>query len=483
MLCVLVLQHMKYFFGSLLFLISGLFILVAYKYMHATDNQKQMNVILISVDTLRADHMGVYGYAKDTTPSIDRWAKDAFVFTNAYTVMPITFQSFYTLFTGKDDVLKNEIIANRYTNMDRKSTEIHTLAEILQENDFKTGAFITNPVVGDANLAFFKEGFQNFEYINTSGIKDKLPNIKVYNNDFENAKEVTIKGEEWLEKNQNNRFFLWLHYTTPHMPYNPPTEYLCKMDKNCNAEIYNQLLTDVSTTENGILKNCVDEKPSQEIIDASKTLYDAEILSVDDQIGQVFKKVDDLNLSKDTVIVFYADHGEGFENGIFGHGESLYVSGVKIPLIMKVPGKNPQESNHLIDNTDILPSLLDILKISYNKDEVTGKTFSNIFEGKTNMPEKKYVYSIATTEKLNKRSIFDGRYKYIQSLSDHCLNSNETEELYDLRTDPEENKNIVSEKREIKDKLKNVINNSGIISESSTVQKNEIIDTLRSLGY
>jgi len=474
---------MKYVLLSLLSLTVILSVLVFYKYVNSGKNKNKMNIILISVDTLRADHMGVYGYEKDTTPNIDKWAKDAFIFTNAYTIMPITFHSFYTLFTGRDDVLKIENIANRYANLDKKSNEITTLPEILTENDFKTGAFITNPVIGDANLIFFKDGFQDFNYINTSAIKNKLPDIKVFNNDPKNAKEVTNKGGKWLKENKNKRFFLWLHYTTPHMPYNPSKVYLCKIDKNCDAEIYQKLLSDLSTTENGVLKSCTADEVSPEIINASKNLYDAEILSVNEQIGKILEEVERLRLSENTVIVFYADHGEGFEKNIFSHGDSLYNSGVRIPLIIKVPEKKSKTITHVLDNSDVLPSLLDLLQIKYDKSQITGKTFAPVFDDKKISSDKKYIYSIATTEKLNKRSIFDGTYKYIESVSDECLNNGEKEELYNLKIDPHETENIANTNEQIKKKLKNALFTSGIILENTTEPKEEIIDKLKSLGY
>lgn len=447
---------------------------------------KNLNLLLISVDTLRTDHMGVYGYKKNTTPNIDRWAKNAFVVTNAYTVMPITFHSFYTLFTGKDEVLKNGIIANRYITTDKISDAILTVPKILKENNFRTGAFITNPVIGEASLNFFSDGFQDFEYINTSGIysNEKIPDINVYSYDFENAKEVTKRGVEWIEVNKENRFFLWLHYTTPHTPYNPPKEYLCKITKDCNSKVYNDLLTKYFTEPERVLKSCSYEGNSPEIINAYRDLYDGEILSVDEQIGLVLKEIEGLSLSKKTVVVLYGDHGEGFDHNTFGHGNALYHSAIRIPLIIKIPSTAPRTITNLLDNSDILPTILDILKIQYDEKHISGRSFMPILSGKKASSSKQNIYSIATTEEVNKRSIFDGTYKYIQSLTNYCLNESRREELYNLKTDPEETDNLASEDVEIKNKLKNLLDNSDVISKTEVDPETKlIIDKLKSLGY
>ena len=442
---------------------------------------ENFNLILISIDTLRPDHMGIYGYSKNTTPNIDRWSQTANVYTNAYTVVPWTFSSFFALFTGTRPYAEiSQMIKQIKNDMNRT-----TIPEILIRNKFKTAAFITNPVIGIFS-DFFKKGFENFEFVDMSNSTEKQ-HINSYNYDGKNALEVTNKSIDWIVKNLSEKFFVLLHYTTPHIPYNPDKKYICALDKNCDLEKYSHIMSE--KFPNSIFIDSCNKKMESETIDSGIMLYDAEILSVDEQVGRILTEIKNLDLNKKTVIIIYGDHGEGFDHDMFGHGFSLYNYGIKIPLIIKRPESS--EGNRvdtLIDNRDILPSILDLLRIKYSNDSIKGNSF--IYPAKQN--REKYLYS--STARLNsvKLSVQDKDYKYIITKGDGCLYHDLHEEFYNLQTDKDEITNVIDiekdKAKKYKESLINELRNDPELlndfkNDPVTNFPSDTLNTLKKLGY
>ncbi|PIR78853.1 MAG: hypothetical protein COX79_03930 [Candidatus Levybacteria bacterium CG_4_10_14_0_2_um_filter_36_16] len=437
---------------------------------------KDCNIILISVDTLRPDHMGIYGYPKNTTPNIDKWAKNATVFTNTYTIIPETDASFYTLFTGSDNFIKGE-------NMDQAvQAQIQTLAMILKGNHFDTAAFVTNPVT--EVYPFFKKGFDQFSFFDVSGLNNgKTINKMSYKFDYQNAKELTKEASKWLSQKHNNKFFSWIHYTTPHTPYNPSLQYLCKIDKGCKSNKYQPLLTEESPASS-YLKSCSNQTTS-ETIHLAENLYDAEIISVDEEVGKILKAIKDNKLDKKTIVIFYGDHGEGFDHDIFTHGISLYQSGIKIPLIIYNPlFPNFSQISKLSDNTDILPTILNFFSIKYGKTQFLGQNLlTNPYSSEKNYV-KKYIY-FKTPQEIKRYAILDGKYKYIISGSSSCAAQGQ-EELYNIKVDPNETNNLIDQdnidRQKLKLELSKKIQEIKLYNAEHT-QNQDIINKLKSLGY
>lgn len=427
------------------------------------------NLILISVDTLRADHMGVYGYPKNTTPNIDKWAKSATIYKNAYTVYPLTFHSFYTLFTGSDDVLDSEDLKYNFSNIDSKAKNIQTLTKILKRNHFLTAAFVTNPIVGDYNK-FFREGFDSFSYINTS--KDNG-----HDKEIENSNILTEKVKDWISQNKRQQFFLWAHYTNPHMPYNPTLFYLCRITKDCKNKDYESIIKDNQKSidgfvQNNNLKSCLGET-SQKTIEKAIDLYDAKILSVDDEFGELMTFLKKMKIYDKTIIIFYGDHGEGFDHDIFGHGNSLYNSNIRIPLMIKFPfSKNGNSMNNLISNVNIAGIIYDFLKINHSN---------------TKIKSNKYIFVTTPVNQSNRFAVVTEDYKYIASYKSICLYKNYQEELYDLKKDQNEENNLIEKLPNKKEEFLLLIKASGL--EKSRREKTKDgpdrnnIERLKSLGY
>lgn len=443
------------------------------------------NLIFISIDTLRRDHMGVYGYKINTTPSIDIFSKNSYVYDNAYTIYPFTIPSFYTFFTGKEDFLNKERqswdFILKYKRDEPK--QFSTLTEILKKKGYVTGAFVTNPALWSVTQ-IFRNGFDNFTSTDVSGSGDKS-HYASYIVDYQNAKDSTGKALAWLNTNKKKTFFLWVHYDTPHMPYNPPPEFICKIDPKCNLEIYNKLLQSPSPTGNS-LKSCTESGNDPATMDLYKNLYDAEILSVDEQIGILLKEIHKLNLDKNSVIVLYGDHGEGFDHNIFGHGLSVYNSLIRIPFIIKVPGSTGRTISSRVVNSDFADLILkDISPPSLFQYFFQSLFPSAVFQSRSDSIHNNDIYSRISYKTTEKISLLEGNYKYILSKPGSCLYKNYTEELYDLITDPGEISNIANLKSDITSNLKEKLKEYNNFSESGLIDNSggNLDQKLRSIGY
>ena len=280
----------------------------------AAPKGKDYNLLLITVDTLRADHVGCYGYRQIKTPTLDALAAQGVIFTKAITPAPLTLPAHSSIMTGQYPIQHG--VRNNGNFVLGKGA--HTLAEIMRENGYRTGAcvgaFVLDSIFG------LNQGFDFYE--------DRFPArgkpMEVLYNDRK-AGEVTHIGLNWLEKNRGKKFFLWLHYFDPHATYSPPAPF---------AEEY------------------------------QKCPYDGEIAYTDQCIGDLFKGLERLGLSKRTIIILTADHGESLgEHGEATHAIFIYDATLRVPLIIKGPeGVFPKGKSipALVSNMDILPTVLDL---------------------------------------------------------------------------------------------------------------------------
>jgi len=435
------------FLGSILFLYA-----VFIRRLILKNQSQSLNIILISIDALRADHMGVYGYKKDTTPNIDKWAKDATVFTNASTVVPITYPSFVALMTGQSPfttrIANNPLLSSLkpwepWVDALPLSDSIKTLPKILKEEGYFNAAFVTTVVLD--NRSNINKGFDH--YVNIDWEK-------------ETSKEFVNTALNYLEKNKNKKMFFWIHLIDPHSPYTPPEDLKCKFNpKYCNLkETYQSLEAERYSYVQQFAKVCNSyKKIPQDKKEIFKMLYDGEIAFSDSLVKNILDKLSETGLDKNSIIILYGDHGEGFDHSLyFDHGSNVYQSNVRIPLIIKYPLIKTANArvNKLIQNIDVFPTLLDLLGIS-TKYKVDGKSFSDVFYGDIfsifNFDKRKNAYSTASS--MNVFSVVNDHYKYIYNYK-KCAYENYNEELYDLNKDPEEMFNLINSKKDIAASLK-----------------------------
>jgi len=232
-------------------------------------------------------------------------------------------------------------------------------------------------------------------------------------------------------------FFLWIHLMPPHYPYISPSEIFC--DENVNIctkipELNNDFIKEISDKNQGCLT------PDIEIINLLTSLYDSEIKYTDLIWKKLISELEKNNLLENSVVVLYGDHGEGFDhNYYFGHNEAMYQSGLHIPLLIKTPNSTQKNVDQYLSNTQISKILLDLaLSKKVNFDGLLSK----------------YIFSINHFDYLNKFSVIYDSYKYIFAKKDACLNNGYLEELYDLKNDPQESKNIINSKPKLEKELR-----------------------------
>lgn len=438
---------------------------------------KNCNLIIISVDTLRADHTGIYGYTKNTTPNLDKWAKDAVVFTNMRTQVPATFPSFAMLLTGRSAFdLK---IYNNFGSINGQRLEgghpldnsTVVLTEILKKSGYSTAAFIANPLL-KASLTNLNKGFGEY-YVNVaSSGKSKSFN-------------VIQQSLNWIDKNKNKKIFLWIHLLEPHVPYLPDKEYGCRFNSG-SCDLTRRITDSEIQSEIEKLSGC--KKIPEDKLKFYEGLYDAEIAMADKYIGQITNKLNSSGLDKNSLIVFYGDHGEGMDhNFYFSHSHELYDSHTKIPFIIQYPYSKGIKISAPLQNTQIFNTLLDTLGVNYLDEKK--QSFEELLYGglKSKIPEK-YLYFVNTD--LSKYSVQRSGYKYIYSLSGSCLFNNQREELYDLDKDPDETFNLIETEKVIsrmfKKQLLSYLGTFGLpkpIIKSEMEPRNKSIMEFKSLGY
>jgi len=291
------------------------------------------NILLITIDTLRADHLSCYGYARQTSPNIDRLAAEGTLFWNAYTPIPLTGPSHISLMTALFPQQHGATI-----NGMRMSTNPRpaTLARILHRLGYKTAAFVSAWPL-KKSVTGLGQGFdvynQKFTY------RYKLVNSA------RNASEVGSAARRWLKRKAREAFFLWVHYFDPHEPrvLHPEFADLPPAGGSPPGELRLRVLMPADRAER-------------------VTAYDSEIACADNDLGKMLQLLRELGLQDRTLIVLAADHGESLgEHNYVGHGDHVYQPIVRIPMIMSytnfIPrGKTVSEGVSLLD---VMPTILD----------------------------------------------------------------------------------------------------------------------------
>lgn len=304
------------------------------------------NVIIVAVDTLRADHLGCYGYPRNTSPNIDEFAQDGVKFNSCYTPSPLTTPAFASLLTSLPPH-KHGAKRNGLSIFDK----IKTLPQLLKEYGYASGAFISNWTL-KKKLTHLDRGFDTYKEVLT-----KKRWFGLFNPEGK-APEINLEAKKWIYANRERKIFMFLHYTEPHEPYVYHKEFDRGFDK-INPEFY-----PVGCSHKKIKK------------------YDTEVGFVDFYIGEFFHKIKEYGLYEDSLIIFLADHGESFgEHNYYGHGRRLYNSGLHVPLIVKLPrfeAKNTEVNRH-VHLLDVAPMILSELGYPI-PGEMEGK---NLFDPET----------------------------------------------------------------------------------------------------
>jgi choline-sulfatase len=351
------------------------------------------NVYLITIDTLRADHVHCYGYNNVQTPALDALAKDGALFSQAFTASPITQTSHTTILTGLLPV------SHGVTDFGTPLASSHpTLAAILQSSGYRTGAFIGSIVLDSREVApGLNRGFDfydNFPADTDSGSSTKKSR---WGRIERRGKDVVEHAELWLNSQGGGSHFVWLHLYDPHDPYEPPPPF---------SDTYKQ------------------------------NLYDGEIAYADSAVAAFIAYLKKQNWYENSIVIVVGDHGEGLgEHQEDTHGIFLYDSTTHVPLIVKLPraaaqGTPGKRINAQVRSTDIVPTILDALAVSL-PERSDGESLLPLMAGKESADrvafgETNYPLSFGWAPL---RSIRDAGTKFIEA---------PRPEFYDLRSDPDE---------------------------------------------
>ena len=423
-----------------------------------------MNVLLITIDSLRADHLGCYGYSRNTSPNIDKLAKKGVLFLQAISNGGGTPEAFPSILFSIPPLLINPIVSLNDYRIVLKS--YIPISEILKREGFSTAAFHSNPFLTE--LYGYGKGFEVFESsivsLSMHGFFEKIGRVakkcmdKVLGKNnklsyfliqlyslviprkeapYLRATEITQKAISWLEKRKPNRFFLWIHYMDVHHPYLPSKDYLKMfLSRPVSTKKIFQISQKMVNFPNKI---------SKEERDLLLALYDAQIRFVDEQIGLLLDELEEKGSLDETIIIVTADHGEEFgEHGVFSHG-TVYDSTIRVPLIIQGPtipsGLIIEEQVELLD---LAPTIIDILGLR-EISSLHGESLLKVI--KERRTKKHGIISVAYA-KANRILVSYRTKKWKYILTMNSKNEITGRELYNLSSDPGETKNLYSIEKE-----------------------------------
>jgi choline-sulfatase len=437
------------------------------------------NVVIVSIDTLRADHCSVYGYRRETTPYLDLLSQEGALFEDAYAPMGQTSPSHSTLFTG-DYPLKHGVIRNgRVLPEDRT-----TLAERLSELGYDTAAFVSAfPMERRFGL---NQGFATFDDVfplAQQTIDLRSWEGEVLQHGFDRRGDFTlVKAREWLagKAGASPPFFLFVHLFDPHTPYKPPRR---------------------------AVELVLGGEPIVGKLEATKAAYDGEIRFVDGIVGRILQQLKDIDAEENTIFIVTSDHGEGLmQRGYLLHGLTVHEEEVKVPLLVRWPGKIQAglRVRGPVTVADVVPTLLGLIGEAPASD-FDGLDLSGTLTKSERVPLNRPVFFMRPNfEKTTIGSgwsgtLPDGRkppripvhgahygvrldeWKYIVAPEEG------TAQLYNLRTDPQETNEISARHEAIAKTMRGHIDRwleaNPAESAADELLDKETLKALEALGY
>lgn len=438
------------------------------------------NIVVVVLDALRADRVGVYEEGRSLTPHIDRLTDDATVFTNAYSTTNATDPAITSLHTGRYPLTHGVVHHGTHVTDDEKAAIESTplLPERLQEQGFKT-------VKSGRPLGrWHKRGFDEYPDVSTGHWRRKAiektiskllydlhPSIgdlvsRTYNTLIGNEDSDTETPDTFVEDlfpalTDSTPCYGFVHCMDTHTPYSAPDDLV----KEC-LEAYEYDTTpletiadefpDGSVTANSLRPGGVVYEGSEPWVDAGyradrrliEARYDAAVKYADRKVGALVAALKEHDLYDETMLVVLADHGESLgEHGIYYEHHGLYEPTVSIPLIVRVPGDQPDRVDELVQLTDIAPTILDYTGID-GESSMDGYSLRPVLEADGSLDRAYLVAEEANTQR--RRMLLHDDWKYITALDDgvcrYCeLRHAPDEELYDLNADPAEQDNLAAE--------------------------------------
>lgn len=429
------------------------------------ERKPRLNLVIITIDTLRADHLGLYGYYRNTSPVIDRFARDAFVFENCLTPIATTLPAHLSLFTSTYP-LEHGTLANIGHGGRRfdRAAALRLFAEAARDKGYRTGAFVSAPPV--SSRTGISAGFDVF---------DENPN------GGRSSAVTVVRAMTWLHSRKPEPFFLWMHIFDPHSPYNPPKKFrpLFRADDEQRARL----------DERGISADAVRGEDFEGDPGKLHNRYDGEVRFADESVGKLLDKIRAMGYMERTAVMITADHGESLgEHDQVGHGY-VWREQLHVPLIVKIPGRIGRRVETPMSLVDALPTFLPLTEDLDWSDFLAQSSGADVLS-KSYDPIEVYGQRTARARKDLSDigfSFTDGRLKLLQYGKNKHL-------LYDWSVDPFERNDIARKNRKIvralREKLRERIagyderrHELGVADEAEGEEDPELMKRLRALGY
>jgi len=413
----------------------------------AVDSQKSPNVIIVSLDNLRADRVGAINNSSTLTPNLDKLAEESITYTNAYTPIPYTLPAHVSIMTGLEPVDSGFRINSSTTSI----TINDSLANKFANQGYQTAAFIGSGIL-DKDI--IKSGFDYFDSNLTEiNIPDNAPPENSYIPQ-RSATEVNNAFVSWSNQNVKAPFFAFIHYFDIHSPYKQrcglkETKLVPDHKELLSGEVRNQNISEITQNDYRYLEY----------------LYDQEVACTDQALGELMRYLKDNNLYQDSYIVVLGDHGENFDHNSIFHGENIYQSAIRVPLVIKTPFESEKK---IVDDEvsliDIYPTLLNVLSDSNNSQL---DHYYDLIEKSDNIDGERKIFLETTPLPKTKVSedlslpLADRIFGMIEKNQKIVFNTKSKQyEYYHLKNDPLENSNLywgnLSEKFE---ELKKIMEN------------------------
>ncbi len=414
-------------------------------------------IVVVTIDTLRADHLGCYGYFRDTSPNLDALAPRSVLFRRAVTTIATTLPSHVSLWTSRYP-LETGVTYNgsKILRRGEAGQSIRFFAEMLRAIGYRTAAFVSATPV--KKYTGIDAGFESFDEPDVGGRK---------------ARATTDAVLAWLEAPPAEPFLLWIHYFDPHSPYEPPPE-------------HDRFLTEPRLVE--FLRERGLPDPIDPGILKANNLYDGEIRSVDSEIGRLIARLEELGLDGMTLVVV-SDHGEALgQHDRMEHGE-IYNEELFVPLLIRFPedsGLNGRTVESLVSLVDVVPTLVGRLGLPVPEAERERFSGTDVLRRGVRREHALAQRAFGVRRKWGpgeKFALLSLEWKYL-------LETRQPDELYDLAADPAERQNLVEREVRRADRLRRqlleeVAERTRRADRLETVEETspKVVEELRSLGY
>lgn len=403
------------------------------------------NVLLIILDTVRAASMGLYGYSKETTPELNRWARRGVVFDRAIAASPWTLPSHSSIFTGR---LPHELSSDWLTPLDGRWP---TLAETLRDRGYRTGGFVANILYATWEHGLDR-GFLHYEdypfslgmLLRHTAPGRRLTDVRrlrtlIGSNELIGRKSAAHIGDDflhWLDRDRERPFLAFLNYYDAHDPYLPPQEYFREFAGHFRPN-------DLAPFRRLGLFHRHDQVTPEDIR-LEMAGYDGAIAYLDTELSRLFDELERRSILDQTLVIVTSDHGEEFgEHGVFYHGHTLYRQALHVPLLMFGAGVEPavRRVTQAVSLRDVPATVADLLAVP--DPPFAGRSLRR-FWGDSGAAGESALSEVTKGIRIPEwypgahgdlQSLVDGRYHYIRSAGGR-------EELYDWYEDPDEAKNV-----------------------------------------